>query len=379
MSIIFPPFPSQNQTFTSGSRTWKWNGYAWDAVFVFPEPETGGLSSVGVSGGITINDVETLTFESITDVVKVYGNEFDANDALISIGITDESGTNYTDRDLDRAHFYPIQPEDRQGIGRKVLVLNDDGSVGFEYIKFQDVFKNSEFQFTVSNFTLNGKSSHKTLIGLSTNRYALSNLPGSDSFNVTYPSLSVSPVSAQISSPSFFDTQTFSLPAPDFDTLSVFDDQFQVFYPSSSNGKVTFTLTAVGDNGQTVEDDCEIRFPNYLYYGVGASAGVTGGNLNQQSFSQYLIESSDFTVSNGGFEVQFDCPSGDDFLWFAYPSKFGRLSFVRNVIANQDVSDEFPTRPTESHENILEYVEDYYIYRISQGGRGSLTYSFFIE
>lgn len=43
MSIQFPSSPVLNQTYTLGTKTWKWNGYAWDIQ----------ISSGGGGGGTT--------------------------------------------------------------------------------------------------------------------------------------------------------------------------------------------------------------------------------------------------------------------------------------------------------------------------------------
>lgn len=379
MALTFPSFPTVNQTFTYNSRTWKWNGVAWDAVITV-EPVTlgGGLNQISVEGDGSVADVETLTIRNLSDVLNYDVTEPSGNDALLTVSITGDSGTNIS-RTLTSNHFSPVQSPDRSGTGRKVLVLNNDGSVGFEYIKFQDVFKNSDFSFAISNFRLNNSSTRETLIGDSSRKFRLNDFAGTDAFTLEYPNSGsgLNPVSATISSSSFSEGQTsFDLDAP-YTFLDTDPDEFQVNYSSESGGEATFLVQAQSESGETDTATCRLKFLNYLYWGVAGVIGIDGTNLNTSGFTEVLIEPSDFSGSNG-FEIEFNIPGENDYLWLAYPAKFGQLSNVKNALAGQDVSDEFPNRSPESHTNELDFVEDYRIYRISRPGSGQLTYQFFI-
>lgn len=52
MPLSFPSAPNLNDTYTSGSVTWVWNGYAWDVV---PEEDP------------TFDDVYATTFHGVLD------------------------------------------------------------------------------------------------------------------------------------------------------------------------------------------------------------------------------------------------------------------------------------------------------------------------
>lgn len=319
MSITFPTRPVQEQTFTFGSRTWKWNGFAWDAVLDIP---TGG-----------------------------------------GPGLTGEPGT-ALDRELYSDHFYPINEQDRTGQGRKVLVLNDDGSYGFEYILFQDVFKNTDFNISIRNFKLNGNVTNYALIGNSNNiDYDLTG-----NFTVEYPSPIENTISAKISGP-FIGSSEYNLQSP-FTELQAFGKS--ISYPSSSDGVKTFTITATGDKGNVAVNTCKIVFPNYLYWGISTIEGVDASNIED-------LGNADLRTGNqlrSSFIITFNVPNETDFLWLAFPSKHGRIIAVADVVGGQDKTNEFPTNPPQMHTNNLGYQENYYIYRMSQPGGGTFSYQF---
>ena len=55
MPIQFPSNPSLNQEFTEAGKTWKWNGYAWDAITLTPVGATGPQGATGATGIIPSN------------------------------------------------------------------------------------------------------------------------------------------------------------------------------------------------------------------------------------------------------------------------------------------------------------------------------------
>ena len=59
MAINFPASPTNGDTYTYGSRTWSWNGSAWDAITTTfgPTGPTGPTGSTGVTGPTGPSDV----------------------------------------------------------------------------------------------------------------------------------------------------------------------------------------------------------------------------------------------------------------------------------------------------------------------------------
>lgn len=365
MSITFPSTPSVNQTFTSNTRTWKWNGVAWDAVI---QPTgttiTGGLESIGVSGGSSVSNPDTLTVESFSDVLKIYAEEPTSNEALVRFGITGDSGTTL-EHNLTSNHFYTVASQDRDGYGHRFLMLNDDGTVGFQYIRFQDVFKPSEFSFTIGSFTINGSSNNSALIGPNTDTFTLTNLGGTDQFAVTYPSVSISPISAQITG--FSDEVARNLSSP-YTTLST--SGLGVTYPSGTDQSVTFTVRATGDDGSSLTKTCTITFPNYTYYGE-SSTDIDGSNMS--SLRESVLRTG--SQLDSGYQIEVDTDVGE-YVWFAYPSIHGLVESVVDTLSGQDKTDIFPLVSTENHTNSNGYTEQYYIYRSSQVGQGSERLTF---
>jgi len=374
MAITFPTRPEINQNFTFGTRTWKWNGVAWDAVFVFEPTGGSGLNSVGVSGGAIVENPETLTLETLTDVLNISASQPTNDNALLTFSIEDEPGTHIS-HTLQTNHFSSLSSSDRNNkIGRKFLVLNDDGTVGFQNIFIQDIFKDSEFGLLVSNFRLNGQTENRALIGPNNSLFTLSNLAGTnDQFTVQYTSPTVETISARIDSPSF-ETSGYELDPPYTSLSTINPDLIRVDYPNASDGVVTFTLTAEGDNGDTKTSTCSLIFPNYLYYGVVAQNEIGGDDLDQLGFTSVLTTESDL---NSSIELTWTLDTNEVF-WLAYPSKFGPITAVENLVGGFDATDEFPTRDPELHVNENGYEELYYIYRQSQPGGGYFRYRFTI-
>lgn len=370
MAITFPSNPITNQTFTSNTKTWKWNGVAWDAVLTNTGGGGGsGLDFVGVSGGTSVSEPTSITIESISDVFKIYAQEVPSGNALLSFGITGESGTTLS-HDLPNNHFYGIASADRNGYGHKFLKLNEDGTVGFQYIFLQDIFRPTEFTFSIGSFTINGSASGRTaLIGPNTDVFALTDISaGTDQFAVSYPSVTIDPIAARISG--FSDDVDRNLSDP-FTTLST--SGLGVTYPSGSDGTVTFTLYATGDDGSTDTATCSVTFPNYLFYGVTGSFGVNGSNLADNGFNEVLKTGSDLS---SGVSITLNWSDPTQKAWFAYPSKHGQITSIVETDSNQDQTGTWDLISIESFANSNNYVEEFYIYRSSESGSGIQNLTF---
>jgi hypothetical protein len=71
MPINFPDNPTLNEEFTSAGKTWKWNGFAWDAITLTPVGATGATGVVGSNGstgatgaGITTGSVDNAVLRA---------------------------------------------------------------------------------------------------------------------------------------------------------------------------------------------------------------------------------------------------------------------------------------------------------------------------
>jgi hypothetical protein len=108
MAMVFPTSPTVGQVFTSGSRSWVWNGSAWDSPagqpFLVP--------------GLTLLADSTFTAQTSVSINDVFSSEFDNYKVVITTDLTtgtqsfllryrvagaDNSTANYTYQLLDAA------------------------------------------------------------------------------------------------------------------------------------------------------------------------------------------------------------------------------------------------------------------------------------
>lgn len=373
MALSFPPSPTLNQTYVSGTRSWKWNGYAWDAVLSVIAPSSG--IDVGVSGGSLISSPADVIFGSSTEVLNVNIEGSAGGVAKLIHSITGASGTTL-EHDLPSNHFSSIASSDRDGYGRQFLVLKDDGDVGFEYIKIQDVFKNSDFVFDVSSLKLGTNNdfttSKNTLIGTNAAGTTLSDL--GSSFTVAYAgSPSPQPVSAKISSSSFVGTTEYDLSDP-YTTLST--SGLSVSYPSGSDDFINITVRATGSDDVSDTSTFTLRFPNNAYFGSTAGANISGSELNSSGFTAELKRGTDL---GNGVQVAFDV-GANEYAYFAYPTARGTnisvAEFLGEGLPATPVTDSFQVQSNVSHTNELGFVENYQIVRSSSSSLGNVTYIF---
>jgi hypothetical protein len=106
MAMVFPTSPTVGQVFTSGSRSWVWNGSAWDSPagqpFLVP--------------GLTLLADSTFTAQTSVSINDVFSSEFDNYKVVITTDLTtgtqsfllryrvagaDNSTANYTYQILD--------------------------------------------------------------------------------------------------------------------------------------------------------------------------------------------------------------------------------------------------------------------------------------
>ena len=372
MALSFPPSPTLNQTYVSGTRSWKWNGYAWDAVLSVIAPSSG--IDVGVSGGSLISSPADVIFGSSTEVLNVNIEGSAGGVAKLIHSITGETGTTL-EHNLPGNHFSNLSG-DTNGYGRQFLVLKDDGNVGFEYIKVQDVFKNSDFVFDITSLKLgtsnNFTTSKNTLIGTNSAGTTLSDL-GSN-FTVAYAgSPSPQPVSAKITSNSFVGTTEYDLSDP-YTTLST--NTLFVSYPAQSDNSINITVRATGSDQNSDTANFTLRFPNNAYFGSTAGANIGGPELNSSGFTAELKRGTDL---GNGVQVAFDVDA-NEYAYFAYPTARGTTisvaEFLGEGLPATPVTDSFQVQSNVSHTNELGFTENYQIVRSSSSSLGNVTYIF---
>jgi hypothetical protein len=355
MALSFPPIPNLNQTYVSGTRSWKWNGYAWDAILTVLAPTSG--INVGVSGGALLSSPTNVIFGSDTEVLNVKIEGSSNGVAKLIHSITGATGTTL-EHDLPSNHFSNLSG-DTDGYGRQFLVLKDDGDVGFEYIKIQDVFKNSDFVFDVTSLRLGNQTSKNTLIGTAAAGTTLSDL--GPSFAVAYAgSPSPLPVSARISSSSFVDTTEYDLSDP-YTTLST--SGLYISYPSESDDYINITVRGTGSDGVSGTANFVLNFPNYAYFGSGVQ-NITGSLLSSSGFTAELKTGTDL---GNGVTINYNV-APNNYAYFAYPTSRGINCAVALFISeneSQSVTDNFQFE-TYSHTNEYGFEEDYQIVRSSQ-------------
>jgi hypothetical protein len=67
-AIDFPDAPDENELFTSGDRTWKWNGYAWEA-FGTLVGATGPTGPTGSAADIT--GISPITYNAVSEEISI--------------------------------------------------------------------------------------------------------------------------------------------------------------------------------------------------------------------------------------------------------------------------------------------------------------------
>jgi hypothetical protein len=84
MAMVFPTSPTVGQVFTSGSRSWVWNGSAWDSPagqpFIVP--------------GLTLLNSTSFTSQTTINIDNVFSADYDYYKILVNITGTSTFGMN---------------------------------------------------------------------------------------------------------------------------------------------------------------------------------------------------------------------------------------------------------------------------------------------
>lgn len=234
------------------------------------------------------------------------------------------------------------------GKGRKMLFLEDDGLVKFDFCRAQDIFLDSEFVFSVESFTLSGASA--VLIGVG--NYSLNGR----TFNASYPENAADPTAANIRCNVTNTGFPFALTTP-FTSGSA--NGKTVAYPGSKNQSVVFTIGATSADGEYDEATRSLVFRQNNYWGVSSNTALDGTGLIGLGGSALSTgRSRSFSVTAGSGE----------YIYYAYPTSYGTATFTVGGFAGG-----FSLLGTYSHTNANSFVENYYIYRSDNPNLGTTT------
>ena len=132
MPINFPTGPSTNDTYNLGTRTWKWNGEAWEL-----QPLTGGFTgsqgAIGYTGsaGSAPTDSLTLTNTSVGDTISATTTE-DSSSAGPVITLKRNSSSPADADYLGQLKFKGENDADQEIVYAKITAKIQDASDGTE-------------------------------------------------------------------------------------------------------------------------------------------------------------------------------------------------------------------------------------------------------
>lgn len=103
MALDFPNSPTNGQTFTSGNRSWTFNGTRWEAVFYQGAPgPTGPSGPAGIDGSYSVSDTAPSSpsqgqawFDTTDGRLYIYFNDVWIEPNSNLIGPTGPGVTNY--------------------------------------------------------------------------------------------------------------------------------------------------------------------------------------------------------------------------------------------------------------------------------------------
>ena len=228
------------------------------------------------------------------------------------------------------------------GDGRKILILTDDGSLTFDYLRTFDIFD----KFKISSFEYDNKT--QTIEEIGSGTY---NLNASFDLEYSPPISTVVFASINISG-----TDSPNFPASLSDPFETLDASSLTFaypdYPDSTTQKtVTFTasVTSSTDETDTATNTIVFRRPNY--YGA-----TSGSNLSFTELNTYLSKNLD---TNIGYSFELN-QLENEFIYYSYPDNYGNASFIVNGLPGGFVS-----LGTGQHTNVNNHISVYKLYRSS--------------
>jgi hypothetical protein len=215
-------------------------------------------------------------------------------------------------------------------LARKVMFLQDVGSLTFDYLFYPDIFNAEEFQFAILSFSRS--SSFSTTQLMSGTDINVGTVSGA-TFTATYrygppttANIFVEPAAEGSGFPIFFPTAAM-------DTLAGTLHSATISGTGGGNRSTTIKLSATGnDANSTVRNDTEditINFRNHFLYGLTTAAMITGGATgigmtaawwNRDHVSTKPVAETILGWSASVTQSTYGTPEGY-YLYIAYPSR----------------------------------------------------------
>ena len=253
------------------------------------------------------------------------------------------------------------------GQARKVAFLMDDGSLTFDFIRNYDVFKPTDFVFSISSFSFAGNSSSTNVL-IANSNYPITSGSAISASLIAGPALTaqitVESSSEGVGFPIWFTSAQLSGKTTLATTVPA-----GVSITAGPAGSVTVRIRATGANIVTDSETVTYNFYNHLVYGVTAATSLNGGTLTGSWVTRTLSNSLDQTFT-------VNVPVGE-YIFFGYPKRLGEAVFQINDLGvggfNAQGYGGVPGVSSNSYSNMSAYTEDYYIYRSTNAGLGSGT------
>jgi hypothetical protein len=236
-----------------------------------------------------------------------------------------------------------------QGLARKVVVLAENGSLTFDFIRNFDIFNPSDFTFSILSFTTTSPTT--SLIGNLTSSFNLDSYSIALSYGSIYPatgltlSIGGSGFGFPINPSSPYNSYNFTnLQGISYNGVP----QSTIMTATATDGNITSTSTIT------------FNFYNNVYYGVSTNTGLTGDGINNNLTS---------IVSNTKTRTFNVSPSVGEYIYYAYPVRLGSSA----IFTVGSFSGGFENAYTSGVTNNNNYYEDFYIFRSTNANLGSVS------
>ena len=215
-------------------------------------------------------------------------------------------------------------------LARKVMFLQDNGSLTFDYLFYPDIFNANDFQFAITSFSkLSSFASTQLMSGSNINL----GTPSGTTFTAAYrngppatASINLTTAADGSGFPIFFNTSAMTSLAGSLITATLAGT-------GGSDRSTTIRLSATGtDADGTTRNDTEnitINFRNHLLYGLTMGAVITGGATGIGMTAAWWFRDHVSTkpvaesITGWGASVTqstYGTPEGY-YLYIAYPSR----------------------------------------------------------